>query len=282
MSVKAFFSELAKGLKHPAYLLYAEDAYLLTEALLEVKRTVPEAERDFLFHPFDILSPEGAPPLEQITDVLYTVPFFSGGRKVVAIEGVHKTLAGYIGKPSPDSVLLLLYAGSLKKTTKDKLAGAKLISLDIRERDIPFWLKEKAGKKGFTLSRDAVDYLMGTIGPDAGLLSSEVEKLAMLGKKNLTAEDISGMVRGLGDYDVFDLIRALKARDADRVFSIYSVLSTVQEPYAMLGALNWHYGKGGVVGQEEVFALLHEADLMLKSAGKAYPMEYLLKRLLEI
>jgi DNA polymerase III delta subunit len=289
MSVKAFFSELAKGLTQPAYLLYAEDAYLLTEALLEVKRTVPEAEQDFLFHPFDILSPEGAPPLEQIIDVLYTVPFFAGGRKVVAIEGVQKipvaglkTLAGYIGKPSPDSVLLLLYAGSLKKTTRDKLEGAKLISLDIRERDIPFWLKEKAGKKGFTLSKDAVDYLLGTIGPDAGLLSSEIEKLAMLGKKNLTADDIAGMVRGMGDYDVFDLIRALKAGDANRVFSIYSVLSTLQEPYAMLGALNWHYGKGGVNGQKEVFALLNEADLMLKSAGKAYPMEYLLKRLLEL
>ena len=50
----------------------------------------------------------------------------------------------------------------------------------------------------------------------------------------------------------------------------------------MLGALNWHYAKRGVRGQEEVFALLNEADLMLKSAGKAYPMEYLLKRLLEL
>jgi DNA polymerase-3 subunit delta len=289
MSVKAFFSELEKGLKHPAYLLYAEDAYLLTEALLEVKRTIPEAERDFLFHPFDVLSPEGAPPLEQITDVLYTVPFFAGGRKVVAIEGVQKipaaelkTLAGYMGKPSPDSTLLLLYAGSLKKTTRDKLKGAKLISLDIRERDIPFWLKEKARQKGFSLSGDAVDYLIGTIGPDAGLLSSEVEKLAMLGKEQLTADDIAGMVRGMGDYDVFDLINALRAKDADKVFAIYSVLSTIQEPYAMLGALNWHYGKGGVRGQEEVFSLLNQADLMLKSAGKAYPMEYLLKRLLEI
>jgi hypothetical protein len=57
-----------------------------------------------------------------------------------------------------------------------------------------------------------------------------------------------------------------------------------QEPYSILGALNWHYGKerGGTRQGENVFALLSEADLMIKSTGGAYPLEHLLVRLLRL
>jgi DNA polymerase-3 subunit delta len=290
MSIKHFFDELGKGLKHPAYLLYSEDPYLLKEAMFAARHTVAEAERDFLFHAFDMDSPDAVPPFEQVLDVLYTVPFFAGGRKIVAVEGAQKidaagikALSGYLANPSPDSALLILYAGKLKKAVKD-LKGTRPITLDIRERDLPYWVREKAAQKGLKLTQEAVDYLIGAVGTDAGLLSSEVEKLTLCGKKTLGRDDITALVRGSGDYDAFDLTDALRAGDADRVFRVYRVLSETQEPYALLGALNWHYGKtgGSEVEKARVFGLLNEADTLVKSAGKAFPMEYLLTRLLRL
>lgn len=288
MSIRDLYDELKKGLTHPVYFISSGDPYLLKEALFSVKNTVPEAERDFLFHTFDMESPDPVPPPEQILDVLNTVPFFSGGRKVVAIENAQKlqaegmkTLSGYVAKPSPDSVLLILYAGTPRKNIGERLKGAKSISLAIRERDLPYWVKEKAARKGLTLTPAAVDYLIGTIGTDAGLLSSEVEKLSLSGKERLDRDDIADIVRGSGDYDVFDLINALRAGDANRVFGIYGMLSETQEPFGLLGALNWHYTKSGGSGSERarIFELLHEADTMVKT-GKNVPMEYFLTRLL--
>ncbi|MEJ2314825.1 MAG: DNA polymerase III subunit delta [Nitrospirota bacterium] len=289
MSIKNFIDELRKGLKSPAYLLYAEDPYLLKEALFAIKQTIPEDRVDFLLSVFDMDSPE-APPAEQVLDVLYTVPFF-GGRKTVVIENAQKllkkdleALARYLAEPSPDSVLVMTSSGKLKKSLKEGLKGAKAIPMDIRERELPAWLKQRAAARGLTLTPQAVEYLMGTVGPEAGLLASEVEKLAMSGKERLDAQDIKDIVKGSGGHDVFDLIDALKARDADRVFRIYRALSEAQDPYGLLGALNWHYERAsaGWKSREKVFHILNEADLMMKSSGGAYPVEYLLVKLLRL
>ncbi len=290
MSIKGFTDELKKGFNSPAYLLYAEDPYLLKEALFAVKETIPEDRRDFLLSVFDMESPAQATPVEHIVDVLYTVPFFEG-RKTVVMDNVQKLLkkdieplAKYLSKPSPDSVLILLNSGTLKKTTKETLEGVTAISLDIRERELPAWLGQRASRRGITLTPEAVEYLIGTVGPEAGLLASEVEKLAMSGKKKLDAPDIKEIVKGYGGYDVFDLINALKARDASRVFKIYRTLSEVQDPYGLVGALNWHYERVSSKwkNREKVFSLLNEADLMMKTSGGAYPVEHLLVKLLRL
>jgi DNA polymerase III delta subunit len=289
MSIKNFIDELSKGLTSPAYLLYAADSYLLKEALISVKETIPEDQRDFLLTVFDMDSPE-SPPVEQILDVLNTVSFF-GGRKTVVMEGAQRllkkdlvTIAGYLKKPAPDSVLLLLNSGTLKKTTKDTLKGVKAIPLDIRVSELPSWLGQRASSRGIKLTRDAVEYLIGTIGPEAGLLASEVEKLAMSGKEKLDASDIREIVTGSGGYDVFDLINALKAKDADRVFRIYRILAEAQDPYGLVGALNWHYERVAAKwkNREKVFSILNEADIQMKSSSGAYPVEYLLVKLLRL
>lgn len=289
MSIKKFFQELKGGLKAPAYLLYSEEPYLLKEALFSVKATIPESERDFLFHAFDMDSPE-APGMEQVLDVLYTVPLL-GGRKVVALEGFQKVadrqmkkLSGYLARPSPDALLLLLLLGSPKKAHREALKGARLIPLEIKEKDYPVWVAEQAARRGLSLTPQAVDYLVGTVGPDAGLLSSEMEKLSLLGKERLDVEDLRQMVKGVGGYDIFDLVDALRAGKADEVFKIYRALAETQEPYSLLGAINWHYGRLAprLKDREKVFALLHEADYLIKSSGGAFPVEYLLVRLLQV
>lgn len=290
MSLKKFYDELGRGLPHPTYLLYAEDSYHLKEALFSVKDTVPEGQRDFLLSVFDLDSPDNTPPVQQIVDVLYTIPFM-GGRKTVVIENVQKLLKAdaehlgqYIAKPSPDSVLLMLNAGTLKKTISAALQGAQAIPMDIREREMPAWLSAKAREKGIQLMPDAIEYLIGAVGPEAGLLSSELEKIAVTGLKRVSAEEIAEIVRGSGGYDAFDLVNALKAKDADRVFKIYRTLAETQDAYGLVGVLNWHYGRASAKwkNREKVFGILKEADLMLKSTGGVYPVEYLLFKLLRL
>ena len=84
--------------------------------------------------------------------------------------------------PSEGSVLILLNAGTLKKELKERARGAKQIVLDIREKEIPAWLQERARLKGFEISEATAAYLLGVVGPDLGMLSSELEKLMLTGE----------------------------------------------------------------------------------------------------
>ena len=298
MSIKAFYTELKKGLPAPAYVLNAADAAMLKEAIMEVRASVPEEERDFKYHSYDLDSTDDPTPLEHIIDTLNTVPFM-GGRQTVTIENLHKLkaadqkpLIAYLESPSPDSALVLTYSGKPRKTMLDKLKGAKNIPIGINERDLPFWVKERANKRGVELTNGAIEYLIGTVGTDAGLLAAEVEKFVSMvpgtsgdsGKMTkLGKDDIASLITGSGESTPWQLTDALKAGQAEKAFGVYAILKQTMEPYSLLGVLNWHYGKTKMSPKEKVrvFGLLNDADLQVKSSGGAYPLEHLLAQLLQ-
>ena len=159
MSLKQFYTELKKGLPGAAYLIHSEDAFQVKEAMLLIKDSIPIESRDFGFHSYDMESAESSLPVEKVLDVLNTASFM-GGRQTVVIEGIQKLkvaelkpMAAYLESPMPGTLLVLLYSGKLKKTTKDHLKGATHISIAIREQDIPLWLIETAKQKGIELTR---------------------------------------------------------------------------------------------------------------------------------
>jgi len=294
MSIKHFMQEVKGGLHLPAYLLYAGDPYLLKEASMAVLRAVPEQERDFSFDLFDLDGIDGTPPFEHILDVLNTMPFF-GSKRFVVIENaqeINKTdmgrLEGYLSNPSPHSILILLHRGSPRRQFNTIAGKVRTIPLDIRPQDIPSWLKEKARQKGMDLTERAIEYLVGITGPDVGLLSSELEKFTLIGKGRIDVQDIREVVRGSSDYDAFDLVKALGRGDAPEVLRIARTLLETQEPYALIGAINWHYTRlslrdsGRASYYSKVFDLLNEADVRIKTSGGVFPLEYLLIRLLRL
>ncbi|MDA8079218.1 MAG: DNA polymerase III subunit delta [Nitrospiraceae bacterium] len=295
MSYRDFLVELKKGMPASAYLLSSSDPFLHSEAASSIKALVPAAERDFNFQVFDLIA-NGTTPLDQILDVANTVPFFSG-RKFVVVENLQKIvkkdlakLGQYLATPSASSALILLYAGQAKKETKDALKAARQIVLDISERDIHGWLRDRARAKGVALSDRAADYLLGIIGPDLGLLSSELDKCALMGKDAVDVDDVMEVAEGKRTFNVFALTDALRSGDPEQVFRIYRVLRETEEPYGLLGALNWQYARS--FGERNsprdrdyyhrIFTMLKEADLQIKSSGGAYPLELLLTKLMQV
>lgn len=297
MSLKR--DDLAKALKGPACLIYAEDTFLLKEAVSELKAHIlAEPGADFNFSAFDIESPDAVPPIEHIIDILNTLAFM-GGRKTVIIEGVHKmkadaqkSLSAYLKKPSPEAALImthiLKYERAMERKTKlEKINktfdGARIIEIKLREAEYPGWVAARAKARGVTIAPAEASLLVELIGHDLGLLASEVEKFSLLGNTTVTREDIMRMVRGSGDYDAFDLTRAMDDKNKALAMKICRHLTTTQEPIMVLGALNYHYGKHGWTSQgkkRKVYALLNEADRLLRSSSGAYPLELLIVKLL--
>ncbi|MCX5717536.1 MAG: DNA polymerase III subunit delta [Nitrospirae bacterium] len=296
MSFKTFLQEIDKGLTSPAYLLYADNEYMIEEALSSVKKTIPETEMPFNFNVFDMDSSDSIPTAGEITDTLNTVSFF-GGRRHVVVKNLQKISAkefkkfqSYVANPSPNSVFLMSYTGILKKGMKESTKGLKSICLDIRENDLPVWIKEKIRQKGIAIKDDALGYLIGVVGDDIGLLSSEIEKLASFGNETITITGIKEIVEGSRDYSVFDLTNALREKNVEKVFRIYRTLSETTEPYNLLGAINWQYSKMSLQANDtrqrkdfsRAFKLLNDADIQIKTSGGTYPMEHLLVRLLQL
>ena len=157
---------------------------------------------------------------------------FFGNRRFIVLSGNLqklskkdlKRLDAYISNPAPGSVFVILHDGVLKKEMREMFRSLKPISLDIRESEIPYWIKQRAGMKGIEISDDAADYLIGLIGPDMGLLSAEIEKISLLGKKRIDVDDISDIIAGGRLYSIFDLVNALREKDAEKVFRIYKTL----------------------------------------------------------
>lgn len=297
MSYRDLLAEAKKGFPAAAYLFSASDRFLLSEAVSLLKRGIPDDQRDFLFHLFDLQSTEADRlPVEQIIDVLNTVPFF-GGRKIVVVDNAQKllkkdlgVLARYLAAPSESSLLALLHAGTVKKEQKEGLKAARHLILDLAERDIPRWLVEKAKVSGLSLPERTASSLLSLIGPDLGMLSSELDKLLALGKEKVTDDDLAEIVESKRTYNAFALIDAIRAGRTEEAFRIYHLLRETDEPYSLLGALNWHYSRlfEGKTNRQDrdraarVFGLLHEADAGTKTTGGGYPLELLLMKLMQL
>lgn len=297
MSLKNFIDQIEKGLPFPAYLLHASDTFLHREAIEHIKRLMPEDERDFNLHIYDLsLLKEEFFSVERILEVVNTVSFFgsrrftllTGNLQKISKEDIQK-LNKYITNPAPDSVLILLHEGALKKEMRDSFRLFHTISLDMGEGEIPYWIKQRALMKKVEISEEAVDYLIGIIGPDLGLLSAEIEKISLLGQKTIDIHDITDIIEGGRLYSTFDLVNALKKKDAEKVFKIYETLRGGADDYGMIGVLNWHYGRSMLSGNRKnnrylfrIFELLHNADKDIKSSGRTFPMEYLLVKLLRL
>lgn len=295
MSIKHFIHEIEKGLHSTVYLLYGDEPYLLKEASIMCSQTIPEQDRSFCLDVIDLEDKDQAIPFAQVLDVLNTMPFI-GSRKVVVIENIQALakkemilLDGYVSNPSPYSLLVLLHRGALKGQFKDMDKKVRLLSLDIRQQDLPLWIKEKARQKGLDLTNRATEYLIDIMGYDVGLISSELEKFMLLGKNRIDIQDIIEVVKGNSDYNAFDLASALKSKDRERVFRISRKLQQTQEPFNIIGAINWQYSKMASFDRDKnrsyydkVFSLLNEADIKIKTSGGTFPLEYLLIRLLQL
>lgn len=293
MSIKQFYEELSKEFPSPAYLLYSSDDFLLYETLSSIKNKYQS--NAFNFDIFDVKSPDNSKPMEQIIDILNTLPFLSG-RRVVVIENTQKLikkdikkLEEYLTNPANTSLLIMLFEGASPKLFDASVVkNIKTIGLNVQEKDIPSWIRDTAKKRGIELTDRAIEYLIVCVGTNMGMLYSEIEKLSSWNADKIDIDDVKGIVYTGAEYSAFDLINALTKREAAEVFRIFENMGKNTESQMLLGALNWQYAnlQGKSHHKDErffrtVFNLLHEADASIKTSHP-YVMEDLLVKLLKV
>ena len=309
---KALNMEFKKGLPGDLYYLWSEESAFLENALSKfIEIIIASAPIDFNYDVFDSSSVP-----QRILDAAYSLPIMAR-RRLVVLKDFHlfpaasvKALKPYLGDPSGTTCMALLSQKAPKAALK---FNWKAYALNIKERDIPGWLRHISVGKGISLTNDAIDCLIEFVGYDTGLLMMEIEKLSLSGTGTITGKDIMASTGLMRKYSSFDLVDSLIAGQKTRAFRILKAMVTgsAMEAPIILGTLNWHFrqfyslwlnkGKRPVKMREKtyrvllkylpsfnednffnIFQSLHEADLGIKTSGRPeLALEVLLIKLLQ-
>ena len=221
-----FLRSLDKAGARPIYALSGDDVYLRDESLKAITRQAlgPEAD-DFSVTRF----PGDQASLPDVLDEVRTLPFLARCRVVIVdaadpfVTAHRKELETYAEKPASSGVLILSVKSWPGNTKLAKLVEKAGLSIDCKapdERELPGWLVQLAKNQAKArLEDDAARLLVELVGPEVGLLASEVEKLAVyVGEKAvIRREDVARMV-GAGRVETIwrtvDAATTGKAREA--------------------------------------------------------------------
>jgi len=177
---------LDKGDPAAVYYFHGPEDLLKDEALRALlDRVLDPSLRDFN------LDQRSAGQLD--ADTLFalctTLPIMAARRIVVLREiealkrkpKVRAALLEYLGRPAPETVLVLIQGANEEAEDKDIARAAVAIACEpLPEDRVLKWLERRAQGLGVTLPEDAARHLVRAVGGELGALAAELDKLAAL------------------------------------------------------------------------------------------------------
>ena len=172
----------------PIVVLFGEDAFLRAEVFKVFRdRLLPEEDAEF-----SLVEYEGGGEI-RFADVMREVatpPMFGGDLRLVRITDADSfvsnnrdSLTDYLEKPSSAGVLLLQVKTFPNNTNLYKAAEKKGLLIDSNPpnaAELKDWLSHRAKYHGVKCNRRALDLMIELVGGEAGLLDSEMARLALL------------------------------------------------------------------------------------------------------
>lgn len=281
MNPLAEFPGLAKA-RGGVFYLHGDDDFRKEEVVRAlVDAHLDPATRDFNFDP--LRGTEVDP--ETLASVIATPPMMAEWRVVVVreVEGLasssraREILLDAAAHPAPGLALVLsctVPQGSKAKFYKDLEKAARSLEFQpITAGDVPGWLmaRSKAGF-GVELDEDAAQALGTAVGPDLGILTRELEKLAdyVAGRERITMADVEAAGTRIPTQDRwrwFDLVGEKRLEEA--LASLGVLFAQGETGVSLVIALTMHFLRMGVVAERGPSALVetlpgHQAWLAKK------------------
>ncbi len=222
-SFDAFQRSLAKGEIRPVYYFFGDEDLLKDDAVRDVlERAVEAPTRDFN------LDRRRAPELsaEEFRALVETPPMLAARRGVVLTEveclqlkrakqqALRSALLGYLARPAPDTVLVLVQSGGTKPDPELQRAGHGVDFEVLEPARVVRWIHHYAKKEhALTLEEDAAQLLQRAVGDDLPQIAAEIAKLAAATQgRAVTATDITDLVGVREGETVGDFLDAVTAR----------------------------------------------------------------------
>ncbi len=207
----------------PLVVIFGEDEHRKAQRRREVLDELlpPGVDRGMALAEYDgqRSDEQGGPTLANVMDDLATLPFLADRRVVVVVDADRfitqhrEALERYVARPFPSGALVLI-ARSFPKTTrlyKATLASGRVIECAaLRGRELVEHVQQQAQALRKRLGPGVADRLIELVGPDAGLLAAELEKLALYAadRPTITAEDVAELVGLTREERIFAVMDA--------------------------------------------------------------------------
>ena len=215
--------------------------------------------------------------LPAILDAVASQPFLSKRKMVVARDlSANKPAAEAIEQiisSISDSTDLILYEPltdkrtAFYKTCKAKTQLEEHLELDVQE--LSKWLVSEAKSHGGSLRAEDAYYLVGRVGENQTLLSSELEKL-LLYSKIISRENIDLLTEPTVQSKVFELLDAAFGGHKELALKLYDEQRTQKvEPQAILAMIAWQLR---LISLAKYRGERSPAQVSKEASVNAYPM----------
>jgi DNA polymerase-3 subunit delta len=205
----------------PVYLLAGTDPLLYQRVVGALSRVVVTAATRAFNH--DVFEGKGTSAVA-IVNAARTLPMMAPRRLIVVrdVEGLGAeglgVLAGYLEKPSPETVLVLWAQkvdGRLKFFQVAKKKGF-LHELEV-PRNLAGFVLEEAARRRARVTDEAARRLAEVVGPDLGRLASSVDQLTLYaGDRPVEAADVDELIAETRERTVFELANAVGQGNRDK------------------------------------------------------------------
>lgn len=229
MERKDFELMLSRGELPPVLLFEGEEEQLKQEALAALRRFVLPAGMEQLNE--SVLED---PSADQLIAASETLPFMSDRRLVLvrdlpALTGraeADERIVAYL--PSvPSSTLLLFYCtgkpdGRKKLYSAVKKLGGIVSFNPMKGPELTHFVTEAFREAGKECDERTAEYLVFTVGTDAGQLRSEITKIASYasGRVKIEASDVTALATPSTECTVFQLVDAVVAGQSSRALTL--------------------------------------------------------------
>lgn len=258
---KALRDEILSGDIKPFYLLFGKEHYYIDELCrLLMERVVPPEERDFgqiVYFGADVTA-------NQVVSTARQFPMMTARQLVVVKEAQMmkkiEEIEVYFEGILTTTVLVICYKtnNDPSKTGKniDKRSafykqarkfGVAFESNPIPDYKVSRWIDSYIGETGKRIAPDASALLAESAGSDLQKITLAIDKLCKLlpeDRSLITAQDIEENVGMSRDYSVFELTKALSAKDAPKAFRIVHFFAEAPKRFPIqmtLAALSGHF-----------------------------------------
>jgi DNA polymerase-3 subunit delta len=243
----AFFNAIENGDLPPVIAMGGAERVYVDDAIATIrKRALEGAIADFN-HDRTSARERSVP---QIVTMCRTFPVMAK-RRLVEVKDAGSireadldALGEYLDKPSPESVLVLLFDDIDLRDKLVKLVDKKAVLCRFehpKERDMPTHVLRRSRRHKLKLDRDSTDALAATVGADLTLLERALEKLALVADDGVvTVELVEKHVADTHIEDAFAFARAVARQERGPALASLAALQAArEEPLRIVGLLAW-------------------------------------------
>ena len=248
-SYKINYTELYKRFSRneisPVYIFSGDQAYLMDEAISELKKITVGASSDFNFSLFYGDSNSA----REIIITAKTYPMLSRMRLVVVKnadrlpENEIKSIDSYISSPSPSTCLILIVEEEKDLTLENK-KSVLYVDFILDTKEIYQQITLEAKKLGCEITKEASETLISLVGENLQDIHRELEKLALfVGNKNkISAENVERLTEKEQFKDVFQLVNAIAEKNKKKALNaLLDLEATKEEPLVILNKISWRF-----------------------------------------